>query len=245
MAKQKIIKIVAPRGLESQGLSSPVAAPAQPLTYRGGHLLTKVEVFTIFWGVTWTTAQTTQINQFFTAIVQSPLIDQMTEYNVTGQTIGHGSFIGSKTLNSPALKKTVTDTTIQTNLKKWIAAGTVPTQTPNRLYFVFTQSGTVVKLGKDASCQVFCGYHDHINKQIFYAVIPFPDCTGCTGGLSAFDSMTVTASHELCEAITDAVPGEGWYNNVNGEVGDYCRTTKKIGVYTVQTEFSNQANACK
>lgn len=244
MAKKKIIKIVAPHGLVSRDMSA-AALAAQPLTYRGGHLLTKVEVYTIFWGSTWTAAQTAKINQFFTDIVKSPLIDQLVEYNVTGQTIEHGTFIGSKTLNSPALKKIVTDTTIQNNLQKWIAAGTVPQQTQNRLYFIFTPSGTVVKLGKDASCQVFCGYHDHINKQVFYAVIPYPDCAGCTGGLPAFDSMTVTASHELCEAITDPVPGEGWYNDTNGEVGDYCRTTKKIAGYTVQTEFSNKANTCK
>src|SRR5207302_9519594 len=31
-----------------------------------------------------------------------------------------------------------------------------------------------------------------------------------------------TTSHELCEAITDPVPGEGWYDDTNGEIGDIC-----------------------
>lgn len=50
-----------------------------------------------------------------------------------------------------------------------------------------------------------------------------------------FDALTVTASHELCEVITDPIPGQGWYDNQNGEIGDiYAWQTKKIGQYTVQ-----------
>jgi len=63
--------------------------------------------------------------------------------------------------------------------------------------------------------------------------------------MAVFDSLTVTASHELCEAITDPVPGQGWYDDNNGEIGDICAwTTKTVGQYTVQQEWSNSANAC-
>jgi hypothetical protein len=224
-------------------------APLTPLTYRNGHLLTNVEVFTIFWGKDWTTAtkkaMIAPFNQFFKDIVKSSMIDQLKEYNVPNQSIGYGSFVGTLTTNNPILSKTVSDTTIQSTLKKWIAAGAIPPITPNRLYFVFTQQGTIVKLGTDASCQVFCGYHDHINKSLFYAVVPYHDCSGCTGHLITFDAMTVTASHELCEAITDPVPGDGWYNNTYGEIGDYpCGVPKTLLKYKVQTEYSNKANMC-
>ena len=51
------------------------------------------------------------------------------------------------------------------------------------------------------------------------------------------------ASHELCEVITDAIPGQGWYDDANGEIGDICAwKTKKVGNYTVQLEWSNKAN---
>jgi hypothetical protein len=99
--------------------------------------------------------------------------------------------------------------------------------------------------GGARSCQVFCGYHSDIDGQVFYAVVPFPGCAGCAGGLATLDALTVTSSHELCEAITDPIPGQGWYDDANGEIGDICAwQTKQVGPYTVQREWSNGANAC-
>ncbi len=75
--------------------------------------------------------------------------------------------------------------------------------------------------------------------------MPFPSCNGCLGGMKAFDALTATSTHELCEAITDPVPGSGWYDQNNGEIGDICAWMfKKIGPYTVQLEWSNQHNKC-
>jgi hypothetical protein len=31
---------------------------------------------------------------------------------------------------------------------------------------------------------------------VFYAVMPFPGCGGCTGGLTVLDALTSTSSHE-------------------------------------------------
>ena len=58
-------------------------------------------------------------------------------------------------------------------------------------------------------------------------------------------ALTSSSSHELCEAITDPIPGQGWYDDSNGEIGDICAwKTKKLGPYTVQLEWSNAAEAC-
>src|SRR5690242_4284047 len=50
-------------------------AAAAQLTYRGGPLLTAVEVFTIFWGVAWqdapNSALMTKVNQFFDYVLTS------------------------------------------------------------------------------------------------------------------------------------------------------------------------------
>jgi hypothetical protein len=121
----------------------------------------------------------------------------------------------------------------------------VPQATRNTLYFVYVQPGVRVVMGGSASCQAFCGYHNVIGRKIFYAVMPYPGCNGCTGGLSVLDALTSTSSHELCEAITDPIPGEGWYDDAHGEIGDICAwQTKKIGNYTVQLEWSNRAGQC-
>jgi hypothetical protein len=228
--------------------AGPAAAPH--LAYRNGPLLTAVEVFTIFWGAAWQQAAqspiVTQINQFFDFILTSPLIAQLSEYSVPGKTIGNGKHTGTLTITTPHLGRSVSDTAIQHMLQQEIATNSaVPHPTPNTLYFIYLPPGVRVVQGGSASCQAFCGYHNDISGQIFYAAMPFPGCAGCTGGLSAIDALTSTSSHELCEAITDPIPGQGWYDDVHGEIGDICAwQTKKVGPYTVQLEWSNNDNKC-
>jgi hypothetical protein len=231
------------------GALAPAAARAQ-LTYRNGPLIAAVEVFTIFWGPAWKqsahTATIGQLNAFFDFILTSPLIDQLAEYSVPKYAITHGKRTGTVTITTPALKTSVTDNAIQTMLQQQIAKGKpFPRPTLNTLYFVFVQPGVRVVMGGSASCQAFCGYHSVSGTKIFYAVMPYPDCNGCTGSLAPFDALTSTSSHELCEAVTDPIPGQGWYDDTNGEVGDICAwQTKKVGRYTVQLEWSNQAKRC-
>src|SRR5580704_10574930 len=66
--------------------AAPAVAPQ--LTYRNGPLIKNVEIFTIFWGNGWQQAPASglmpQVNDFFSYIVTSPLIDQLAEYNVPG-----------------------------------------------------------------------------------------------------------------------------------------------------------------
>jgi hypothetical protein len=227
------------------------AAPAAPkLTYRNGPLITSVEVFTIFWGSSWqkqpTTGVLAQMNQFFDFVLTSSLMDQLSEYSVPEQSIGHGMRTGSVTLTTPEPSASVTDQVIQQLLQREISSNVAfPQPSANTLYFVFLPSGTTVVQGGSSSCQQFCGYHDAIGSRIFYAVMPFPDCPGCIGGLTQLDALTSTSSHELCEAITDPIPGQGWYDDANGEIGDICAwKTKKLGDYVVQLEWSNRADNC-
>jgi len=225
------------------------AAAAPQLTYRGGPLLTSVEVFTLFWGGGWQNTSASglisQVNQFFSYIVTSTLLDQLSEYSVPGKTIGHGKFTGTLTITSPALSSTVQDSDIQSLIQQQINSGAVPRPGPNTLYIVLVESGVTVEQGGSASCQSFCGYHDSFGSQIYYGVLPYPDCSGCTAGQDVFTALTVTTSHELCEAITDPVPGQGWYDDNNGEIGDICAwKTRTVGSYTVQQEWSNKAGGC-
>jgi hypothetical protein len=237
--------------LHRPGAAPPAVAQAAPrLTYRNGPLLAAAQVFTIFWGSAWQQAPQSdfvqRINQFFDFILASALLDQLAEYSVPGKQIGRGTRVGTATLTTPELGKSIQDSAIQKMLQQEISAGTtLPAPTPDTVYFVMLPPGVQVIQGGGASCQVFCGYHDAINGSIFYAVMPYPACSGCTGGLSAFDALTSTTSHELCEAITDPVPGQGWYDDNNGEIGDICAwKTRSLGGYTIQLEWSNKAGSC-
>ena len=233
--------------------ASATSAASPKLIYNGGALIENVEIYTIFWGKNWDTSAVYKtlaqnINSFFTAILTSPLIDQLAEYNTNTPkyTIGHGSLSGTKTIatHAPASGKSITDSAIQKALHSWITAGTVAPVTPNRLYFIYTDLNVKVIMGGSSSCTNFCGYHNNI-AQTYYAVMPFPSCSGCLAGLNALDALTGTSSHELCEAITDPVPGTGWYDQVNGEIGDICAWKfKKIAGFNVQLEWSNTAGTC-
>ena len=249
------VRIVPMKALEMETLDKARTA-RRHLTYRNGPLITAVDVFTIFWGAAWQGAQSPlvgQINQFFQYIVTSPLIDQLAEYSTATLRIGHGSFAGTQTIGNSEPGASISDAQIQSFLTGDPAAvqafnhaqKAAPPQVSNRLVFVYLPPGTVVSMGGSASCTGFCGYHSDINGEKFYAVMPFPGCGGCTGGLATFDALTSTSSHELCEAITDPIAGTGWYNDQYGEIGDLCAwQTKKLGSYTVQKEWSNAGKAC-
>jgi hypothetical protein len=232
------------------------AGPVPQLTYNGGPLLSSVQVFTVFWGSAWTQSPQLdlagQINDFFTFIVTSPLLDQLAaEYQVPAFPIGQGSFAGTFTIADADPAAQVSDGDIQNLLQQQLGSNPAfPAAGPDNLYFVFTPPGVIVSLGADLSCSVFCGYHDAINGSIFYAVVPSPDCAGCqTPSAATLDAVTVISSHELCEAITDAIPGQGWYwfadQSNQGEIGDLCvGQLKTVGQYTVQAEWSNAAGSC-
>lgn len=246
----RIVPLRVPEELGVAGAAAGAGAAAQ-LTYHGGHLLGAVEVFTLFWGRAWTSGATKalvgQLNGFFDAILVSPLIDQLGEYGVPGQTIGHGTRVGTATVSRPALAASISDGAIQHFLQSQVGSNPgVPQPTPNSLFFIYLPPGVSVAQGGARSCQAFCGYHNDIAGQIYYAVMPYPGCGGCTGGLGTLDALTATSSHELCEAITDAVPGQGWYDDPgNAEIGDLCAwRTKRVAGSTVQLEWSNRANAC-
>jgi len=227
-----------------------LAQPAAPrLVYNGGPLLTSVEVFTIYWGSWWQAADgatlSGELNAFFDYVLTSPLIDQLDEYSTTGNTIGHGLRSGTETLTDPEPTSTVSDAAIQQTLAQLIANGTVPASTANSLYFLYLPPDVAVTQGGAQSCQAFCGYHNASDNGVYYAVMPYPGCRGCAGGLAPFDALTSTSSHELCEAITDPVPGQGWYDDANGEIGDICAwQTRELGGYTIQLEWSNREGSC-
>jgi hypothetical protein len=226
------------------------AVPASAhLSYQGGPLIQKVQVFTVYWGKLWNSTSSSQkmmadLNKFFTDILVSPLLDQLSEYNVPGQVIGQGSFLGTKVISANSPAGSIADSAIQAQLLSWIQANTVPQNSKNTLYFIYLDPGIVSIMGGGKSCQNYCGYHNNAGE-VYYALMPYPTCSGCLGGMNAFDALTGTSSHELCEAITDPVPGSGWYDQVNGEIGDICAWNfKKVAGYTVQLEWSNTQNKC-
>jgi hypothetical protein len=225
------------------------ATTAPNVTYHDGPVISNVEVVTIFWGQAWSqqTSLVTSLNSFFRYIASSSLVAMLAEYSTPTQTIGPGSL--KKTVAVTASEpggttKKVTDAQVQTALQGWIKAGTVPPDDASTLYFVFLPPGVTCEFENSASCVQFCGYHNNAGS-IYYALMPYVDCTGCSYDTIA-DTLTAVASHELCEAITDPSGGTGWYDSGTGEeIGDICvGNTTTLGGYLVQKIWSQTQAAC-
>ncbi len=220
------------------------------LSYYGGPLIQNVEVSIIYWGSKFKEEKwlslPDRIDAFFDTILQSSVMDQMAEYSVKGMTIGRGRRVSSTIITSSVPKSHTTDSAIRAQLKKWIAAkNNIPQPNPNSLYFIYLEPGLSVSMGGAKSCSSFCGYHDAIGSNIYYSVMPFPSCSGCKGELDEFESLCGTSSHELCEAVTDPIPGTGWYHEEFGEVADICSWSfREEQGYIVQKEWSNKAARC-
>ena len=244
-------------------------ATTEGAVYHGGPLLRRVQVNAVYWGDPWTKDAThvgyrTLIDRFLEFVVKSPLIDQLSEYDVKGYKIGHGHFEGSHIVPSSFgnYSSLVQDGDVQDVLDTLQKENKIPANNPNRLYFVFVPSEVQVHLVYHqfgytvdiTSCEEYCAYHLMTLSGMAYGVVPIPMCIGCHGfAPSIEDAVTSAISHELCEAITNPAgtvvnaAGTGWYfeDGFASEIGDPCDAQlKQMGDWMVQTMWSNQAQGC-
>lgn len=244
--------------------AAPALAPAH-LSYRGGPLIASVKVFALYWGSAWASTlppssgpqgvTRTAFDGFLADVLRGAYMDLLAEYSTENVTIGHGSLLGSNIVG-PDPASQVSDSDIRAQLSGRLADGTLPAWDANTLYAVLLPPGTTVTISSGAaSCADFCGYHDAIldangNPLAYYAVLPYPACQGCMRTqdntlLSDFDALTTVASHEIAEAVTDPIPGRGWYDDQQGEIGDICAwQLAALDGYAVQKLWSNQQEAC-
>jgi len=228
------IRIVPPYAGAGAEVVAPAASPQ--LTYRQGPLIASAEVFTIFLGCCLEVCAAERVFRFHSDEQTHPsarriqcarLRDQAWQ----AQRYNRAFVAGVGQIRTGQCDSE--DAAERNRLQRAVSTGFSST-----LYFVYLPPGVKAIQGGSGSCTAFCGYHKDVNGEIFYAVMPYRGCSGCIGGLQPFDALTSTSSHELCEAITDPIPGPGWYDDTNGEIGDICAwQTKKIGDYTVQLEW--------
>jgi hypothetical protein len=145
----------------------------------------------------------------------------------------------------------VTDAQIEQFIADNITSGTLPVPNSQTLYATYWPDGITIQFdSQNSSCQQFCGYHNSFNLSngtpVRYAVLPYPSCAGCLGGMTAINALTTVTTHEIRESMTDAgADGSGWYDQANGEADDICAWKERVDAgYTVQLEWSNKRNAC-
>jgi len=230
-------------------------------TSNGGALIQHVKVIDVFYSPGH--KYKTMLESFYKAVLQSPYMDWLSEYNINGYTINRGSFLLTfeDTNPNPATVQTVNP---ETYLKGLIAAKKVPAPDADTMYMLYFPSGVDPNDGSGSSCILngdFCAYHSSYlsgNQNVRYGVMPDMDAGKCNQGCgpAGFDSFTDVSSHELIEAITDSE--NAWYDdgapdvpngNNCGEIGDICAVGgtaegAMVAGYFVQNEWSNKNKKC-
>ena len=142
-------------------------------------------------------------------------------------------------------KSSVSDSGVRNFIAGLFNKGEVPAAT-NIIYGIYLPQGMKVTMSGGSSCSTFCGYHGHFNYggvDIRYAVFPFLDCNACRlSNLSVADMLTIVASHEIREAVTDPQLN-AWYDSSGYEADDKCAWHNLYrmaeGGFWVQPEYSN------
>jgi hypothetical protein len=256
-------------------------AAAKKFNYYGGPVIGHAKVSTVFWGANINAKVKAAMPAFYAGVVNSTYMDWLNQYDTnrnaidgragTNQTIGRGSYNGTFTIKpTQGSAAVVTDEQIQAELEAQINAGVLPAPTMDSLYMIHFPSGMKITMsdgsgGTATSCQQFCAYHFGFKAKsganVYYGVMPdlsSVSCSmGCGMGASLIDRTTISASHELIEAVTDAFPTPGsnpgypqaWNTTDGMEIGDVCQGgSGKLQVgsqtFTVQQEFDNVKGAC-
>jgi len=220
------------------------------LQYYGGHVISNVKIYAIFWGGNVDGTTQGSIGPFYQAFATGPMFSWLDEYqttiqalggqNGTGQHIGKGSFVKAITITPGHTGTTLQDSDIQAELQSQIAAGHIPAPDANTIYMNHFPPGTSLSIQGASSCKSggFCAYHSTIDTggggRIYYSVIPdFGSGSGCDlgcGTSTQFNNTCSASSHELVEAITDA------------EVGLATGNGPPLAWYDVQTATSNSSH---
>lgn len=204
----------------------------------------------------------------------SKMIQLLDRYTFQVQSSGHWPVSNNYwyiTSSGPTL---VYDSTVQAYVQTIaasdVAAGRISSANFSGFYHVFLPQGTDECFtnpaqgcynpdGKAPGPFAFCAYHSYTRlpsgQYIGYDVQPYANVNGCSQsgtGLEQQDQANVLG-HETAEAISDAIPGSGWYAEWptgNGEIGDECafvpiKQTLAPGViYNIQDWYSTFHHEC-
>src|SRR5579864_6513442 len=229
--RRGVIQIVPPRHSVRQAylrkedsgnhelVTRPLASPTGPGGAAGfknvaGSQIAAPEVTNIYMGPFW--GDQNLVEQFSQAVLQNGYLDPLKEL---GYGTGPGTYKGK--IDGPALApgSKFMDSDAQAAVQSLLNSGAIQANA-NSLFVLILPDGVTSFLGQDQSCQAFCGYHDSFSSNgldVAYAVLPSALCQGCGGEIGDF---TAVYAHELAEASTDKVPGQGWVADDGEENGD-------------------------
>jgi len=238
----------------------PASYGSGDLRYHGGPVIGTAGFWALYWNSSVATSTQTslgyatlsaQMDAFITSFGNDPPYSSQganDDFSIVQQ---YGGSISSTVHNWGALvakertKSSISDSGIRNFIAGLFNSGALIPAT-NIIYGVYLPAGMKVTMSGGASCSTFCGYHGHFSyggSDIRYAVFPYLNCNACKlSSLSVADMMTIVASHEIREAVTDPQLN-AWYDDMGYEADDKCAWHNLYrmsdGGFAVQPEYSN------
>jgi len=251
------------------GMEAPVTAS---IYYGGGPIMSgSTNLYVVFYG-NWPAKSMSIINGYLSHLGGTHYYKVNTTYSdTTGahiQNVVNYNPTTNSIKDNYSLGKNLSDAQVQTVISNAIAAGQLPNDPDNGVYFVLTAKDVSESASFGSFCVQFCGYHSPSNsivtgETIKYSFVGNPaKCpTGCDGNIAVFGDTTTpngdvggdgTISimfHELSESASDpnvTFSNGAWGDLVTGESGDMCNfiygTTKVAANGAHYNETINNKN---
>lgn len=237
-----------------------------PVVYYGGPVISAVKLYAVFWTAAVDKTTQAKIGPFYDALANSSYIDMLKQYGTKDQTIGRGSFGGVITLKPINTSKSLDQKDVEAEIIAQLDKGVLPKPDGNTLFMIHFPQGYRITAFGGASCSTWCADHEGIKNHPKYGNVAYammPDMGGACafgcGSNGTFGNLTVSASHEIAEAITDPMsPAAGqqnafpaaWLSPDQNEIGDLCvkgisTLSSKAASYPVQDEYDNSIRGCR
>lgn len=208
--------------------SSTLSTQQPKLTFYGGRILEDPKFVSLYVGSYWNTTKGKEERSVINRCSQSiPSGTHATVWEEYG--VNPGEFVGSAVIPLQRAPKVVSEKDIQSLVAKGIKASRDFTPDGNTVFTVFLPPGSVLVHGSADSRRGLGGFHgsyiDQTNrKPVYYSAIVYADKgNGVPFTSDPIDNMTIAASHEWTEAVTDPDVNRaklGWYDKRFGEIGD-------------------------
>ncbi len=239
-----------------QNASQFAAASTSPLLrYYGGRILEEPKFVSLYAGDFWSTGQgASQREKLDRCSASVPSGDHATVWQEYG--VSPGEFKGSARVPLHRPYPVVTERDIRTMVASAIKQSAVAIPDGETVYTVFLPPKVALTDGYADSRNGMGGYHgsyrdEKTGRKVYYAAIAYADKgNGVQFTTRPVDNMSIAASHEWTEAVTDPDVNAGklgWYSKRFGEVGDIPITLGyplselwgRIDGCAVQKEWSN------
>ncbi|KAJ3231863.1 hypothetical protein HDU81_003476 [Chytriomyces hyalinus] len=239
--------------------NTPATATPTLLTYKGGPLLSNIEVSAIFYGEN---SLQSRIEEYYSFITDSDWMNIFSEYNTPRYQIGHGTFKASITETNPSLKTLDVMTDIVTYLRNLVISGKI---NPNsQSYYAFHASPNInISYYGRQLCVNTCSVTGIIDisdisptyEYLRYGVLPdFTSCTVCGKSPDSFSNLAALSSVQLAQSVVNGGAGVGktGWTALNGGIADlgcYWKqyplfNSDRTKAYTVQKLWSNKDQKC-